>query len=163
MHAKDTIHASMDLSSMVFEGYLADLEDAELMNRPGPGCNHLAWQVGHLIASEANLLGSICPGKAIDLPEGFAEAHSKETADCDDPSKFLTKDAYLELMKKSRDATKAALAEVSDEKLDEPAPEHFRSFCPTVGHMFVLIATHPLMHAGQAVPVRRQLDKPILF
>jgi hypothetical protein len=27
--------------------------------------------------------------------------------------------------------------------------------------MFILIATHPMMHAGQFVPVRRALGKPV--
>jgi hypothetical protein len=163
MQTKDAIRAAMDVSSMVFKGYLGDLDDAEMMNRPGPGCNHLAWQCGHLTASEVHLLESICPGKAAALPEGFAEAHSKETAGSDDASQFLKKDEYLELMDKVRESTVAALDELSDEALDEPSPENFRNFCPTVGHMFVLIGTHPMMHAGQIVPVRRKLDKPVLF
>ena len=84
MQTKDAIRATMDLSSMVFKGYLNDLDDSQLLARPGEGCNHLAWQVGHLIASEVSLLDSICPGKAAELPAGFAEAHSKETATSDD-------------------------------------------------------------------------------
>ena len=34
---------------------------------------------------------------------------------------------------------------------------------PTVGSIFTLIATHPMMHAGQFVVVRRQLGKPIVI
>ena len=163
MHTKDAIRAAMDMSSMVFKGYLGDLDDADMMNRPGPGCNHLAWQCGHLTASEVQLLESVCPGKGAELPAGFAEAHSKETAGSDDASKFLKKDEYMELMDKVRESTVAALDELSDEGLDAPAPEDFQSFCPTVGHLLMLIGTHPMMHAGQIVPVRRKLGKPILF
>ena len=163
MQSKDAIRAAMDLSFTVFKGYLGDLDDADMMRRPGPGCNHPAWQCGHLTASEVQLLDSVCPGKAAELPEGFAEAHSKETAGSDDASKFLKKDEYLALMDKVRESTLAALDELSDEALDADSPEHFRDFCPTVGHMLVLIGTHPMMHAGQFVPLRRQLDKPILF
>jgi hypothetical protein len=47
--------------------------------------------------------------------------------------------------------------------LDNPAPEDFRVFCPTMGDLFTLIATHPMMHAGQFVIVRRQLGKPIVM
>ena len=50
-----------------------------------------------------------------------------------------------------------------ESEFDKPAPEDFRSFCPTMGDMFTLIATHPMMHAGQFVVVRRQLGKPILM
>ncbi len=101
MNTKDAIRAAMDTSFMVFKGYLGDLDDADLMQRPGEGCNHLAWQVGHLTASEVSLLEGICPGKAAELPAGFAEAHSKETAGSDDATKFCTKAEYLELMDQS--------------------------------------------------------------
>jgi hypothetical protein len=163
MQTKEAIRGAMELSTMVYKGYLGDLEDNELLTRPGEGCNHLAWQVGHLIASEVSLLDSICPGKAASLPEGFAEAHSKDTAASDDPAKFLTKTQYLELMDQVHAATLKALEEIPDQELDSPSPENLRSFCPTIGHTFLLIATHPMMHAGQCVPVRRKLGKPVLF
>ena len=163
MNTKDAIRAAMDTSFMVLKGYLGDLDDADLMQRPGEGCNHLAWQVGHLTASEVSLLDSVCPGKAAKLPEGFAEAHSKETAGSDDATKFCKKAEYLELMDKVRAATKAALDALPEQDLDADSPENFRDFCPTVGHMFILIATHHMMHAGQFVPVRRRLGKPVLF
>ena len=163
MDAKSAIRASMDLCSMVFKGYLSDLEDSELLSSPGDGCNCVAWQVGHLIASEASLLESVCPGKVCELPAGFVEAHSKEAAASDDTSKFLSLADYMALFDTVRASTLAAFEELSDDDLDRDSPEHMRGFCPTVGHMFTLIGTHPMMHAGQFVPVRRQLGKPVMF
>ena len=55
-----------------------------------------------------------------------------------------------------------ALAATSDEELDAPAPERLRSFCPTVGHAFNMMGgLHAMMHAGQLVAVRRQLNLPV--
>lgn len=163
MNAKDAINGSMDMGYMVLKKYVADLDDADLMHRPATGCNHLAWQLGHLISSEVGLLNQVCPGSGPELPAGFAEAHKKDKAESNDPSKFGTKQQYLDLLDKVRDATKAALAKLSDADLDNPGPEAMRGFCPTVGSFFTLIATHPLMHAGQFVPVRRALGKPIVI
>jgi hypothetical protein len=162
MNVRDAIRSTMDMSSMVLKSYLNDLSDADLMRRPGPGCNHTAWQLGHLIAAECSLLDSIRPGAAAALPEGFAAAHSKETNDLDDPAKFLTKQQYLDLYDQARSATLAALEKASEADLDQPGPERFKMF-PTVGSIFVLIATHPMMHAGQVVPIRRALGKPIVI
>jgi hypothetical protein len=67
------------------------------------------------------------------------------------------------LFEKVRGATLAALDSFSESDLDKEGPEAMRSFCPTAGHFFTLIATHPMMHAGQFVIVRRQLGKPILM
>ncbi|WP_283432515.1 DinB family protein [Neorhodopirellula lusitana] len=163
MHGKEAIRSAMGLSDMVYTSYLGDMEDAELMLRPAPGCNHLAWQTGHLIASEVSLLKSICPDTATELPEGFAEAHGKENIDCDDASKFCSKDEYLALMKKVRETSLAALDAITDEQLAAASPEQFQPWCPTVGAVFVLIGSHALMHSGQVVPVRRQLGKPVVI
>ena len=163
MNAKDAIRSSANLSSTVLNAYISDLDDAELLQRPAKGCNHIAWQLGHLISSEVQLLESVAPGKGTELPEGFAEAHSKDSAQNDEPGSFLTKQEYVDLFGKVREGTMAALDSLPDAELDNPSPENFRAFAPTVCDMFALIATHPMMHAGQFVIVRRQLDKPILM
>jgi len=163
MDAKQAIQSSANVSMMVLKSYLSDLEDAELLMRPVAGCNHIAYQLGHLISSEVQLLEMVAPGKSAPLPDGFAAAYSKENAANDDPAAFEDKAAYLGLFDKVRAATLSALDAMPDADLDKEAPEPMRSFCPTVGDLFTLIATHPLMHAGQFVILRRQLGKPVVM
>jgi len=163
MNTQDAIRATLECSQMVLSSYFSDMSDAELLSRPGEDCNHLAWQLGHLISSECNLLEMVAPGSAPELPDGFKEAHDKENKDCDDASQFCSKEKYLELFEKVHAATLAALAKCSDTDLDKPGPEAFQPMFPTIGHVYVLIATHGMMHAGQFVPVRRKLGKPILM
>lgn len=163
MNAKDAIRSSANLSIMVMKAYIGDLEDADLLKRPEKGCNHIAYQLGHLISSEVELLKGIAPEQAVELPPGFAEAHAKDKASDDNPSNFCDKATYLELFEKVRTASFAALDACSEADLDRDAPEPLRDFCPTVGDVFNLIALHPMMHAGQFVIVRRQLDKPIVM
>jgi hypothetical protein len=162
MNTHDAIKATLGMSTRVVDRYLSDLSDADLMNRPAPGCNHIAWQLGHLISSENHLLEAAVPGASIKLPEGFDEKHSKEQIGNDNPKDFCTKQQYIDLFDKVHGATLAALEKLSDTDLDNPAPEKFRSRFPTVGSLIILIATHGLMHAGQFVPVRRKLGKPIV-
>jgi hypothetical protein len=163
MNTHDAIKSTLATSNMVLSSYLSDLSDADLLRRPGPGCNHLAWQLGHLIASESGLLNGIQPGAGPELPEGFAQKHSKENIASDNPDDFCTKQQYLDLSAQMHAATLELLAKFSEEDLDRPGPEHFRKMFPTVGSIFLLIATHPLMHAGQFVPVRRALGKPVVI
>ncbi|WP_233902903.1 DinB family protein [Stieleria maiorica] len=163
MHGKDAIRQTYDFSRLVLSSYVSDLSDEELLTRPAKGCNHVAWQLGHLIASECGLLNSVAPGFAVELPEGFAEKHSKENKSSDDPADFTSKDEYLGYFAKLKEAAFKALDAQSDEDLAKPAPEHLRQICPNVGGVFILIATHPMMHAGQFVPVRRNLKKPVLI
>lgn len=163
MDAKDAIRSSANLSTLVLKAYISDLDDADLMRRPSKGCNHLAWQLGHVISAEVQLLNQIAPGYGIDLPDGFAEAHAKEANGNDKAADFCGKSEYADLFDQVRAASLAALESYAQSDLDNPAPDQFRDFCPTMGDMFTLIATHPLMHAGQFVIVRRQLGKPILM
>ena len=163
MNTKDAIKQTYGFSQMVLNGYIGDLSDEDLMQRPADGCNHIAWQLGHLISSECSLLNMVAPGAAAELPEGFADTHGKENATSDDASQFLSKAEYLELFSKTQAATFAALDGISDEDLDKPGPEQMAGFCPTVGSMFVLIGTHVMMHVGQIVPLRRKPDKPIVM
>lgn len=163
MNTQQVIRATMDTSALVLSRYVEDLSDAELMERPGPGCNHIAWQLGHLISSEVHLLKSIVPSASIELPEGFAAKHSKEQVGNDNPADFCTKQQYLDLFEKVHAVTAAEVDKLSESDLDKPAPESFRSIFPTVGNMVILIATHGLMHAGQFVPIRRRLNKPVVI
>lgn len=164
MNTKEAIQTSAKISNMVLMTYLSDFEDGDLMKSPGDGCNHIAWQLGHLVVSEKMLLDALYPGKSIELPEGFAGNYDREKEVSSDPADFGTKAEYLELLEKSREASFAALAEITDEQLDEPNPiESMREMIPTKGQMFIMMFTHPLMHAGQFVPIRRALDKPVLI
>ena len=40
MNGREAIKGAMDFSSTVLKTYFGDMTDAELMRRPGPGCNH---------------------------------------------------------------------------------------------------------------------------
>jgi len=164
MNAQDAIRSASDTSMMVVTSYLSDLDDADLMRRPGLGCQHLAWQLGHLVKGDCDLLGMLRPDLLPTLPEGFVERHSPENTADDDPSHFHTKQEYLDLLSTTRAAILTALDETTAEELDAPNPnEAFREWFPTVGSMYVVMATHPLMHAGQWVPVRRALGKPVVI
>jgi len=150
-------------SEMVVKAYLADLSDADLLRRPTAGANHIAWQLGHTIVAEHELIEMAAPGKMPPLPAGFAERHNSEAAKLDDPAAFLTKAEYLEEFAKQRAGTLAILDQFTEAQLAEPAPERIQMFAATVGALFANQANHWLMHAGQWVIVRRQLGKPALF
>ena len=163
MNAKDALKAQMDLGEHILKTYLGDLSDAELLTRPTVGSNHLAWQIGHLIHSEKQLLEKVCPGASVELPAGFGDQHGKAAVGSDDPAKFLSKTQYLELFDRQRAASKAALDKFSDADLDQPSPETFGGMCPTFGLFFNLLAGHVTMHVGQFAAARRVLGKPVLI
>lgn len=160
MNARQAIKLSIEMGEMVASSYLSDLTDADLMRRPHPGCNHINWQVGHLIASGRHHLETISPGSSPPLPAGFAEKYGKDNASNNDPAAFCKKDELLALHKAQQQKLVAILEGLSDAELDRSTGV---DYAPTVGAMISLEGAHWLMHAGQWVIVRRELGKPALF
>ncbi|HEY2827841.1 MAG TPA: DinB family protein [Pirellulales bacterium] len=160
MNAREAIKLAVEMGDMVSLPYLEDLNDSDLMRRPCPGCNHINWQIGHLILSENNMFKDVAPGTLPPLPAGFAEKYSKDTASSNDVSKFCKKDELLKIHKQQRAATLAALDKMTDEQMDSPTG---LDYAPTVGSVFSMQGSHWLMHAGQWVVVRRQLGRKPLF
>lgn len=163
MQSIEVLKQTLTTSMMVLNSYIGDLSDQEILSRPGKGCNHIAWQLGHLISSQNSLIKMLKPDAGISLPEGFDKQHSKANAESDLAANFCSKATYVDLFEKVNESIVSAFETFGDADLDQPGPENFRSMFPTVGSVCVLIATHPLMHAGQFVPVRRQLNKPIVI
>jgi hypothetical protein len=80
MTGKDAIRTALMGTQQVLSWYISDLSDADLLVRPAPNANHIAWQLGHLINSEKGLVGKNVPGATYpELPAGFADQHSKPT------------------------------------------------------------------------------------
>jgi hypothetical protein len=164
MRATDTIKVALNSTQHMLEWYLSDLSDADLLVRPVPGANHIAWQLGHMISGEPVLVKSELPDAVYpDLPAGFAEQHTKETANSDSPAGFRTKAEYLELSKKNRAATLAALDALSDADLDRVCTGRMAKFCPKLVNLLLLVSDHTMMHTGQFTVVRRKLGKPVLM
>jgi len=162
MTGKDAIKNTIDVCQDVLTTYLSDLSDADLMVRPVSAANHIAWQLGHLVASEHQMMAQ-AGYKMPDLPDGVAESHTPETAKSDDPAKFYKKEQYLAWMKQQREGTVAALDALPEADLDTPSPESMRSYAATIGVVFNLIGIHQMMHAAQFVALRRKLGKPVLI
>lgn len=158
MDAKDVIRTTIALSDRVINAYLDDLSDDDLKLRPVEGMNPIAWQLGHLILAERRFAEMIGPGASPPLPEGFDQAHGKDAATSPDPGAFLPKAGYLDLWKAQRQATLSVFEGLDAGRLDQPSGV---PFAPTFGAILGLIGTHPLMHAGQFVAVRRALKKPV--
>lgn len=162
MTAQELLKTSLGMSDMIMNAYLGDLAGPELLVRAVPGTNHTAWQLGHLIGSENEMMtkaGVPMP----DLPAGFATAHDKEASSSDDAGSFKTKDEYLALRSQQRSATLAAIDAATADELNKPTPEEMQAYAKTVGEAFNMIAIHEMMHAPQLIAIRRKLDKPIVI
>ena len=163
MDSQQAIKTSIAMADMISKAYLDDLTDEEMMERPDPGCNHLKWQVGHLILSDHEMISGCLPGALPDLPAGFSGAYSKQQATSDNAKDFHAKEELMATFETQRAAILEALAGMSDEDFDRPAPESMQSYAANVGAVFSMIGSHWLMHTGQWVVLRRQLGRDIVI
>jgi hypothetical protein len=163
MNTHEAILSNLHTARYITTSYLGDLSDADLLVRPVAGAHHTAWQLGHLIVSEHQMLNGVRPGSAPALPHGFAEKHEKTAAKSDQLSDFCSKETYLSLMHQLREATIATLSQLTPEDLSQPGPEAMRAYAPKVGSVFLSIANHELMHSGQVAVIRRALGKPVVI
>jgi uncharacterized damage-inducible protein DinB len=163
MNVKDALRSGLKTNHEILKMYLSDLSDADLLVRPVPSANHIAWQLGHLIGAEARFQTTVPGGTPVELPAGFTEQHSKEKSAAESPAGFRTKPEYLDLFDRVRGSTLSALDRVAEADLDRPVDGPVARLAPTVGALFLLLANHEMMHAGQFTVVRRKLGKPVLF
>lgn len=127
---------------------IGDMTDADLLQRPVLAANNGLWQIGQLAAAEAMMVNA-CAGKTvIELPAGFSERYTKETASVNDAAKLGTKADLVATLEKVREKTCAWVGTLSDSDMAQPAPEMMRSICPTVGHLIHLFLSHVAMHVG---------------
>ena len=163
MDTREAITSTIQMGDMVSKAYLGDLSDEDLMRRPHAECNHINWQIGHLIASDHQMVSNCYSGSLPELPEGFVDKYSKENSANNDPGGFATKEELMSLMDSQHAAILEKLKTLSDDDLDIASPEEMRGYAPTVGSVFNLIGAHWLMHCGQWVIVRREVGRDIVI
>jgi hypothetical protein len=162
MNGIAALRANLESTAHLLRWFLSDFSDADLLVRPVPGANHAAWQVGNVIGGDVLILTAQLPNAAFPaLPEGFKERYGNEGTTLDDG--FPTKNELIALFDQVRAATIAALDGLSDADLDRPTTGDMARICPTLGHVFGLLANHTLLHVGQFSVIRRKLEKPVLL
>jgi uncharacterized damage-inducible protein DinB len=159
----EAVESNLRMADTTLRVLVGDMSDGDLLVRPTEGANHIAWQLGHLIGSEYFLISQVADQVEMAIPAGWSEKYSKDTAKSDDLTHFEPLDRYLELYAAQRQATLNILKDLPPEQLEEPGPEFLQMVVNTVGELFLFMAHHELMHAGQFTCVRRKLDKPVLF
>ena len=164
MNGIQSIQAALESTQFVLKWFLEGFSDADMLVRPVPGANHAAWQVGNVIVGDKMLVEGVLPDASYpDLPPDFVHLHGPEGAKQEGPEGFLTKSEYLDLFDSTRAATIATLNALNDSDLDRPSTGDIAQFAPTLGHLFLLVSNHTLLHVGQFSVIRRMLGKPILF
>ena len=165
MHTKEAILYVLHSARYVTDRYLSDLSDEDLLVRPVPQGHTMAWQLGHLILSEAMMASAAKAGAAIALPAGFEARHSTAVGydESDSGAAFCSKEEYVRLRTQQRERTLSVVEALSNDELSLPGPEKMRAYAPTKGAVLLAIGTHEMMHSGQFAVIRRVLNKSVVI
>ena len=160
MDGISAIKNELAMGMLVLKTYLEDITTEELKIRPAKKANSLAWQIGHLICSEYRVLTSL--GASVpQISDDFIKEHSFDNTP--ETKNNISKEEYLSLYEKVREATLNFLSSLTNEDLDKPGPEYMKDYAPTIGSVLLLQGSHMLMHAGQIAVFRREHDKKIVI
>jgi hypothetical protein len=162
MDSKQVIRSLLDTADFMAFGFLADLTPEEMLTRPVPDANHIAWQLGHVIWAESRLTEVAMPGSMPKLPAKLEEIHRRGASCSDNPEDFFTKEEYIRLAKEVRAATLHALDAITETDMDRPVTG-VPPFVKNAGGCFSTIGAHWIGHVGQWVVVRRRLGRPRMF
>ena len=164
MKATELIRWALKLTDGGYNAMLEGMHDAALVQPSEKGGNHAMWLTGHLAFIEGNvmkiLLGEPNP---VQHWATLFETGSKPTTNAGDYPRF---DEVLEAYRKGRARTLKKLDETGEGGLDrvpDKIPPGFEDGMKTVGHTFMLLALHHMVHYGQLANARRAAGlKPLI-
>jgi len=163
MNAIDLLVQTLQGNLGMLTATLADFSDADMLVRPCPGANHAAWQLGHLCGGETMFGSTLKAAGFPELPAGFKDKFTKETAAKDDAAFFPKKAELLAVWMRQRQASIEAIKSLNPDDLAKATTGRLANFAPNLGAVAQMMSIHTTMHVGQFQVIRRKLGKPILF
>jgi hypothetical protein len=163
----DPITAILDIHAMIHGfliGAVEDIPESRMTEQPGGAggrggaiVNHPAWTLSHLNAYAGLLLSMLDdPGIGGAAADAEMERFGYGTTPVPDRAAYPTKGELLERFEERNARLAAVVAAKHAEYFPRPAPEKFRAYSPTIGHIAItLLVAHPPHHLGQLRQWRR--------
>lgn len=157
-HTGGTIGTILDIHAMI-QGFLVqaveDVPEERMAEQPGGIVNHPAWTLSHLNAYAGMLLGMLGDA-SVPTADVEMERFGYGTVPVADGRVYAAKRELIDRFKDRTARLAAMVAERHAEYFPRPAPEKFRPYSPTLGHIAItLLVAHPPHHLGQLRQWRR--------
>lgn len=143
---------------------LQDIDESTWFDMPAPGINHVAWQVGHLAASQVALIHVRCFAKDYDscTPAGFREMFGKGSSPKADPSAYPGIADIRAAFDRIQAEAIELITTMPESDLNRPAGTEPHPLFSTRQGAIATAALHETFHAGQIALLRRLAGKPPL-
>jgi len=143
---------------------LADVEESRWFQPPAPGLGHVAWQVGHLAASQVILLQMRCFGKqfADCAPAEYQKTFARGSTPVADPRAYPTIPVIREFFERTQNQSIEMIRVMPPSELDKPAGADPHPMFANKGGAIGMAVMHETFHAGQIALIRRLFGKSFL-
>ncbi|MBX3396003.1 MAG: DinB family protein [Phycisphaerae bacterium] len=146
------------------ESLLADIEESRWFEMPCSPTGHIAWQIGHLAASQIGLVHHRCAGRPLDevLPEGTRLMFGRGSTPVADSTKYPPISEIRSLFVRTQREVIDMVRNFSAADLESPAGTEPHPMFSSKAGAISMAAMHETFHAGQIAMLRRAFGKAAL-
>lgn len=143
---------------------LADIEEARWFDAPAPGAGHVAWQVGHLAASQVVLIHVRCFERTYTdhLSALFRDQFGRGSTPVANPAAYPPISDIRTAFDRIHRESIEMISGMNREELDSPTAGEPHPMFSTKAGAIGMAAMHETFHAGQIALIRRLAGKPPL-
>ena len=136
--------------------FIEEVPEDKWCHQPIPDCNHTAWIVGHLAATDDYFLSTLS-GRPSCLPERFKELFAMGSKPVGDSSAYPSPSELKAKLSGCREDLVAWLKSLDETKLLSPLPGDLANFAPSHAALCPVLAWHEGLHGGQLTMIRKAL------
>lgn len=161
MKITDLLVDRLQTGRMWTNSLLADIEESRWFEMPHPGVGHVAWQVGHLAASQIVLIHVRCFGMAYTdvAPDSIRTTFARGSTPVADKSKYPSIAEIRALFDRVQNDVIHRVSGMSESELDEQAGAEPHPMLKYKAGAIAMAAMHETFHAGQIAMIRRIFGK----
>ncbi|HKQ48856.1 MAG TPA: DinB family protein [Phycisphaerae bacterium] len=140
---------------------LADFEEARWFDPPAPGVGHVAWQVGHLAASQVVLVHVRCFDRTYTdhLSAAFRDQFGRGSTPVANPAAYPAISDIRAAFDRIHQEAVELISGMSPDELDSPTTGEPHPMFNTRAEAIGMAAMHESFHAGQIALIRRLAGK----
>lgn len=143
---------------------LADIEASRWFECPAPGVQHIAWQVGHIAASQAVLIHNRCLNIPVAeaVPESFTRQFGRGSKPVSDAAAYPPIPEVRQIYDDLQADCLSRIRQMTESDLNLPAYGDPHPMFARRGEAVGMAIMHEAFHAGQIALTRRLFGKAAL-
>ncbi len=155
MSSRENILYMLKVNQQVLKRLLDDITEEESLEQGADGHNHIRWQAGHIVHSNASILRRL--GGIVEDSERYEKLFGGGSKISDNPSVYPSMDELRARLYELQEQSITAAEKISDKALEADADWGDKKLPAWKPVSFLCM--HDFYHAGQIVNIRKILKR----